>query len=91
VAWRFEHDDTARTTRVIVEDPSAVTEFSEKVPYPDRIASVLTELLTVHDIAAECDLKEDVVRTTLNRNRGRFVKVGDKWGLRSQIPDTVVM
>ena len=82
LAWRYTFDDSARTLVVDEEKPIDVPEFAARLPLADQIAGILIGGATsVKDIAAECDLKEDAVRVTLNRRRDRFVKVDDKWGL----------
>ena len=48
----------------------------------DRIIGVLDNgKRSVTDLADELDTKENAVRTTLNRHKDTFVKVGNDWGV----------
>jgi hypothetical protein len=86
MAWRFEFDDTARTLRVATEEIDAVGEFAARQTLTDQVGSLLIHgSATVKDIAAQLDLKENAVRSILNRHRNRFVKVGDEWGLLARM------
>ena len=76
IAWRFEHDDTARTTQVVSEEPDAVAEFSARLAPRDRIIDLLRSgKRTAGDIAAELDIEERIITRILINESKWFVRV----------------
>lgn len=75
--------DTTRFTRQDIRD---IPEFREALTNAQRIELLLgAGPLAQADIAEELDLSNDVARITLNRmeEKGKIIKVGNQWGLRS--------
>lgn len=72
--------------RVLVKrmEVESVPEFLEKLSLKARIVALLKEegKASVKDIAEELDVTEPVIRKTLNRYKGIFIKVDKEWGLK---------
>ena len=78
---------TYSDSRILVERESLsdVPALSGSLPLWMQITEVLKHgHMTVKDLAQELNIREDSVRTRLNEQKSRFVRVGDKWGIRSE-------
>lgn len=63
---------------------SGMPGLSANLPLWMQVTEVLKHgTMTVKDLAQELNIREDSIRTRLNEQKSRFVRVGDKWGLRS--------
>ena len=71
------------TTYIKATDMMAVAELAEGVSLTEQIANALRGgALSVQQLLDHVDTTEGTIRSALNRGKERFVKMGDKWGLR---------
>ena len=55
----------------------------ERAALGDTVRSPVSRSMSAADIAEDLDKSEDVIRTTCNRRKDKFVKLIDGWGLKS--------
>lgn len=71
------------TTYIKATDMMAVAELAEGVSLTEQLANALRGgALSVQQLLDHVDTTEGTIRSALNRGKERFVKMGDKWGLR---------
>uniref|UniRef100_A0A6M3LMW3 Putative ATPase domain containing protein n=1 Tax=viral metagenome TaxID=1070528 RepID=A0A6M3LMW3_9ZZZZ len=84
------HFDDDNNSISINRESVTVSEFVNKVSATNAVADALKSgLKTVKEICAITGLKDSVVRTYAGRlvEKGKVVKVGDRWGLKSYHQD----
>lgn len=80
----FDQDDAGEVIRVNSADLASIPELGSSLALRDRIAKVLGLMgnLSIAEINEQVGSTQANVRTTLYRNKQRFVKLGkDSWGL----------
>jgi hypothetical protein len=81
LGFRLEfHKDSIR---IICQEVSGIPELAGNVPIRQQCKQALESgPMTVKEIAEVTSLKEDSIKTTLNRYKDIFTKEGDRWHLK---------
>lgn len=76
-----------RTERAVFQRQEVrdMPDFAENLSLRDQVQGILRDgKLSVKDITEELDATEGTVRSTLNRYKDVFVRIGEEWGLLSK-------
>ena len=82
--FEFDQDEVGEVVRVNPADLADIPELAGSLALRDRIAKALGLMgnLSVAEISEQTDASQATVRTTLYRNKQKFVRLGkDSWGL----------